>query len=50
MKSRKQIELLFKEGKTVIKATISREDGTTVNATMTIKGKNGKKTFLWPFK
>ncbi|MFZ1527494.1 MAG: hypothetical protein WAT19_02010 [Ferruginibacter sp.] len=39
----------FKEGKTVIKATISREDGTTLNATMTIEGKNGKNILIAEF-
>ncbi|MBC7830207.1 MAG: hypothetical protein H7122_20860 [Chitinophagaceae bacterium] len=36
----------FKEGKTVIKATLSR-DGNTMNATITIEGKDGKITLLF---
>jgi hypothetical protein len=39
----------FKEGKTVIKSTITRTDGTTVNATLTIEGKNGQNILIAEF-
>ena len=39
----------FKEGKTVIKATITRTDGSTVNTTMTIEGKGGKNSLIAEF-
>ena len=39
----------FKEGKTVIKATITRTDGSTVNTTMTIEGKDGKNSLIAEF-
>ena len=39
----------FKEGKTVIISTITRTDGTTVNATLTIEGKNGQTILIAEF-
>lgn len=39
----------FKEGKTVIKCSIARTDGTTVNATLTIEGKNGQNILIAEF-
>ncbi len=39
----------FKEGKTVIMSTITRTDGTTVNATLTIEGKNGQNILIAEF-
>jgi hypothetical protein len=37
----------YKEGKTVIKATVSNEDGEDKNVTITIEGKGGKVTLLF---
>jgi predicted amino acid dehydrogenase len=37
---------LFKEGKSVIKATFTRDGEDPKNATITIEGKNGKISFL----
>ncbi len=39
----------FKEGKTVIMATITRTDGTNVNGTITIEGKNGQNILIAEF-
>ncbi|MBD0288975.1 MAG: hypothetical protein ICV79_26655 [Flavisolibacter sp.] len=36
----------FKEGKSLIKATITNDNGNTMNATLTIEGKDGKLTLL----
>jgi len=36
----------FQEGKTVLKATLSKKGENTMNATVTIEGKEGKLTFL----
>ncbi len=36
----------YKEGKSVIKATITHENGNTMNVTLTIEGKDGKLTLL----
>jgi hypothetical protein len=36
----------MKEGKTVIKATITTGNGESMNLTITIEGKDGKQTFL----
>ena len=37
----------FKEGKTVIKATVSNDQGEDRNVTLTIEGKDGKVTLLF---
>ncbi len=37
----------YKEGKTIIKAIISDDQGTDKNVTITIEGKNGKVTLLY---
>jgi hypothetical protein len=37
----------FKEGKTIIKATVSNEEGEDKNVTLTIEGKDGKVTLLF---
>jgi hypothetical protein len=37
----------YKEGKTIIKATISNDQGEDKNVTITIEGKNGKVTLLF---
>ena len=37
----------FKDGKTVIKASLSTDDGDTKNVTITIEGKDGKITLLF---
>ena len=37
----------FKEGKTVIKATVSNDEGEERNVTLTIEGKDGKVTLLF---
>lgn len=39
----------FKEGKTVLKATMSNAGGQTMNLTITIEGKDGKITLLAEF-
>lgn len=36
----------FKEGKSVLKATLSNDNGESKNVTITIEGKNGKINFL----
>jgi hypothetical protein len=39
----------FKEGKTVIMSTITRANGTSVNGTLTIEGKNGRNILIAEF-
>ena len=39
----------YKEGKTVIKATMSSPGGQTMNMTITIEGKDGKNIFMGEF-